>query len=259
MQDMAAGAKSMGASEQSTNEVPQPSSWVSCGHAQERLRRLLEATVPGIDHLEIEDMAAGTSPGCFADGRCGAHLRLTLVSGSFEGIRMLDRYRLIHTALQKELGSGAIHSLPNLQALTPMQWRTKAVAAHLRWVDERLRGTIPDLRHLEIRDVTNGHAVVGFADGSRRALDPNGLELELTVVSAVFDGLRLLERQRMVGDALAPELTSGAVHALPRLKTWTPQQWQAKAMDSERSSAAADAGSPKRQRILYGETGAAKL
>jgi len=216
--------------------------------------------VPGIDHLEIEDVAAGTSSGCSADGRCGAHLRLTVVSGAFEGMRLLQRQRLVHTALQTELASGAVHSLPDLQALTPAQWLTKAVAAHLRWVDERLRGAIPNLSHLEIRDVTNGHAVVGFADGSRRALDPKGLELELTVVSTAFEGLRLLERHRMVGDALAPELTSGAVHALPRLKTWTPQQWQAKVVDGERSSAAADAGSPtKRQRTLHGEAEAAKL
>merc|ERR1712050_361406 len=103
---------------------------------------------------------------------------------------------------------------------TPAQW----CASGLKWVDERLRTAIPDLEHLEIVDVTNGHAVVGFSDGSRRALDPNGLELQLLLVSATFNNLRTIERHRMVSDALGPELVSGAIHALPRLKTLTPDQ-----------------------------------
>merc|ERR1712187_824319 len=80
---------------------------------------------------------------------------------------------------------------------------------------------------MEVLDVTNGHAVIGFADGSGRALDPHGLELQLTIVSDVFDGMKLLARQRLVQDALGPEIVSGAIHALPRTRTLTSAQWRA--------------------------------
>merc|ERR1711915_979691 len=96
----------------------------------------------------------------------------------------------------------------------------------LAWVEERLRSAIQAIEHLEVLDVTNGHAVVGFMDGSRRALDPNGLELQLTVVSDTFQGQRPLARQRLVQEALGPEILSGAIHALPRMKTWTSGQWR---------------------------------
>lgn len=189
------------------------------------MRERLEAVIQGIEHFEAEDVGSGAASPCSAESGSGAHLRLTVVSSSFEGVRPLQRQRLVHIALESELASGAVHSLPDLRALTPTQWRQSICAARTRWVEERLRAAIPDLEHLRILDVTNGHAVVGFTDGSKRALDPNGLELELTVVSPSFRGLRLLQRQRLVNEALGPELVSGAIHALPRLKTWTPEQW----------------------------------
>jgi acid stress-induced BolA-like protein IbaG/YrbA len=164
-----------------------------------------------------------------------------MVSAAFEGMRMLDRQRLVHLALQAELASGAIHSL-QLRTWTPEQWRARAARGYLAWVDDRLRAAVPAVEHLDIKDCTNGHAIEGFLDGSGRALDPNGLELELTVVSQAFRDMRPLARQRLVSEALGPELVSGKIHALPRMKAWTPEQWQAKraaAPAGESESAAA--------------------
>jgi len=207
---------------------PAPAAWVACNHFRERLRGQLEATIPGIDHLGIEVPSNAQSTSCLTDTTQGADLKLTVVSSSFDGVRMLQRQRLVHVALQSELASGAIHSLPDLQTLTPEQWTTKRSAAHLKWVDERLRAAIPNVEHLDIVDSTDGHAAVGFEDGSKRALDPNGVELQLTVVSAFFDGMKLIERQMLVSDALGPELLSGAIHSLPQLRTLTPKQWSAR-------------------------------
>lgn len=97
----------------------------------------------------------------------------------------------------------------------------------LAWVEDRLRNAIP-IEHVEILDVTDGHTVVGFNDGSGRALVPNGLELQLTVVSPAFVGKKTLDRHRMIYKSLRTELESGAVHSLPRVKAWTPDQWQEK-------------------------------
>merc|ERR1719436_1535958 len=167
---------------------------------------------------------------------------------------MLERQRLVHVTLQAELASGAIHSL-QLRTWTPAEWRTRAARAHLAWVDDRLRAAVPGVERLEIKDCTNGHAIEGFLDGSRRALDPNGLELELTVVSKVFQGMRPLERQRLVSGALGPELLSGAVHALPRMKAWTPEQWDMKKKQAETEvpQAAAVAAIPSKEGELAEE------
>merc|ERR1712217_38768 len=98
----------------------------------------------------------------------------------------------------------------------------------LQWAYDSVRLAIPDITHLDIRDVSNGHTATGFTDGSQRSLNPKGLELRIVVVSMVFEGKKLLQRQRLVNKALQAELHSGLVHSLPFLKTWTPSEWQAK-------------------------------
>ncbi|CAE7942653.1 Bola1, partial [Symbiodinium sp. KB8] len=70
------------------------------------------------------------------------------------------------------------------------------------WVRERLQRSIPDIRHLEVEDVSDGHTVQGFADGSGRAQDPNGRELKVLIVSSAFDSLSPVQRQRLVHKAL---------------------------------------------------------
>lgn len=202
-------------------------SWVNCPHAKMRIRDRLVASIPQIEHFDMDELEVGCE---------GAHLKLLVVSDAFEQLRPLDRQRMVHLALKTELSSGAIHSLPQLQALTRAQWRSKVQRSRTSWVEERLRSAF-DVAHLEILDVTNGHAIVGFHDGSKRALDPNGLELQLTIVSAAFEGLKPLARQQLVQAALGPELSSGVIHALPRMKTWTPTQWQASKANSTPQSA----------------------
>ncbi|KAG8458112.1 hypothetical protein KFE25_012772 [Diacronema lutheri] len=55
--------------------------------------------------------------------------------------------------------------------------------------------------------------------------DGCGAKFEVVVVSANFEGKKLLERHRDVHEALGAEM--GEIHALV-LKTWTPEQHAAK-------------------------------
>jgi len=180
-----------------------------------------------------------------------------VVSSCFEGLQPLERHRRLHAALQPELSSGALHAL-SLQALTPGQaaerqglasiCRKQNEQKRLAWVEERLNQSIAGIEWLEVEDVSDGHTAVGFTDGSRRSLNPNGIELRITVVSSIFEGMRLLERQRLVSTSLAPELASGVIHALPRLRTLTPSQWckASEAVDLEKPGCgASDERSPK--------------
>lgn len=52
----------------------------------------------------------------------------------------------------------------------------------------------------------------------------DGSHFDAIVVSAVFDGKSLLQRQRMVMATVQPQIASGELHALS-IKTYTPQQW----------------------------------
>ncbi len=73
-----------------------------------------------------------------------------------------------------------------------------------------LRDAFPDAEELSVADRTGG-----------------GDHFQVTVTSARFDGLPLLEQHRLVNDALAGPLADGTIHEL-RIKTrgsdelWTP-------------------------------------
>lgn len=128
--------------------------------------------------------------------------------------------------------------------MTPALWRASPTGGHLVWLDERFRSFIPSVGYIEIEDVSDGHTAVGFSDGSGRSVNPDGLELRLTIVSPAFDGLTLIERHRLVTAALEQELASGAVHSLPSLRTLTPAQWLsscAKEMESKLARPAVEA------------------
>ena len=62
-------------------------------------------------------------------------------------------------------------------------------------------------------------------DESYKHSVPEGAEthFKVTVVSSVFDGMKLLDRHRRVNDALAPEFESG-LHALA-ITAKAPSQW----------------------------------
>jgi len=70
--------------------------------------------------------------------------------------------------------------------------------------------------HLRLRDDSANHA--GHAGATS-----GGGHFKLLVVSTRFDGRTLLERHRMVNEALG-ELIGGAIHALG-MKTLSPSEW----------------------------------
>ncbi|CAE7580631.1 Bola1 [Symbiodinium natans] len=110
----------------------------------------------------------------------------------------------------------------------PVESVRAAASDYAAWAREKLLRSIPDIRNIEVEDVSDGHTVEGFADGSKRAQDPNGRELKVLVVSGAFESLSPVQRQRLVHKALEEALSSGAIHSLPALRTLTPQQWEEK-------------------------------
>ncbi|PON83541.1 BolA-like [Trema orientale] len=54
-------------------------------------------------------------------GGCGASFAVEIVSEKFEGKRLLERHRLVNTALEEEMKD--IHALSIKKALTPEQWK----------------------------------------------------------------------------------------------------------------------------------------
>ena len=71
-----------------------------------------------------------------------------------------------------------------------------------------------ELQHLEVTNESGGHNV------------PPGSEthFKVVLVAPEFDGLRLLQRHRLVHETLASEL-AGGVHALA-VHTYTGAEWQ---------------------------------
>ena len=68
-------------------------------------------------------------------------------------------------------------------------------------LEELLRDAFPDASELSVEDRTGG-----------------GDHFQVTVSSARFDGLSLVEQHRLVYDALAAPLADGTIHEL-RIKT----------------------------------------
>lgn len=52
--------------------------------------------------------------------RCGASFDIEIVTTAFEGKRLLERHRIVNTALTEEMKE--IHALSIKKALTPKQW-----------------------------------------------------------------------------------------------------------------------------------------
>ena len=60
------------------------------------------------------------------------------------------------------------------------------------------------------------------------ALEGDGRHWFATIVSAQFEGQRLLGRQRLVSATLGNRMATDEVHALS-MKTYTPAEWAAQA------------------------------
>ena len=71
--------------------------------------------------------------------------------------------------------------------------------------------------HLEIRDESNQHA------GHQEARTSGGGHFQLTIVSSKFQSLKLIDRHRLVYQALKP--VQGDIHALT-MKAMTPEEWK---------------------------------
>jgi stress-induced morphogen len=68
-------------------------------------------------------------------------------------------------------------------------------------LESMLRGAFPDAEELRVEDRTGG-----------------GDHFQVTVATARFDGLSLLDQHRLVNEALAEPLHDGTIHEL-RIKT----------------------------------------
>ncbi|THD21765.1 Transcriptional regulator BolA [Fasciola hepatica] len=75
---------------------------------ENQIRSKLKALDPV--HLEIED---------FSDG-CGKKFKLLVVSDAFDKKPLLERHRMVNTALVEEMPH--IHAL-TMKTLTPEQWK----------------------------------------------------------------------------------------------------------------------------------------
>jgi len=72
----------------------------------------LRQKLAGVKHVEVSDVSGG----------CGAKFELLVVADAFEGVALLDRHRLVNTALQEELRN--IHAL-SMRTYTSKQWEER--------------------------------------------------------------------------------------------------------------------------------------
>ena len=61
--------------------------------------------------------------------------------------------------------------------------------------------------------------------GSTVTVTGDGSKFEATVVSSEFEGMTMVQEQKMVYATVNEQITSGALHALT-IKAYTPEEWQ---------------------------------
>jgi len=61
---------------------------------------LLESAFPGAESVDVEDRTGG-----------GDHFQVTVVSGEFDGLPLIDQHRRVNDALAAPLADGSIHEL----------------------------------------------------------------------------------------------------------------------------------------------------
>jgi stress-induced morphogen len=91
-------------------EIPQP---ITCAHLEARLR----AEIDNVEFLSVVDDSDG----------CGSKFKVIVVSSAFEGVKLLQRHRLVNGsagALAEEMKH--IHAM-NIKAWTPGQYRKKMI------------------------------------------------------------------------------------------------------------------------------------
>jgi stress-induced morphogen len=66
----------------------------------ETLETLLRESFPDADDLSVEDRTGG-----------GDHFQVTIASGRFDGLSLVEQHRLVYEALAAPLADGSIHEL----------------------------------------------------------------------------------------------------------------------------------------------------
>jgi stress-induced morphogen len=64
------------------------------------LEALLRSSFPDASELAVEDRTGG-----------GDHFQVTIASGRFDGLSLVEQHRLVYEALEAPLGDGSIHEL----------------------------------------------------------------------------------------------------------------------------------------------------
>jgi stress-induced morphogen len=64
------------------------------------LEALLRGSFPDATELSVEDRTGG-----------GDHFQVTVASGRFDGLSLVEQHRLVYEALSAPLGDGSIHEL----------------------------------------------------------------------------------------------------------------------------------------------------
>jgi stress-induced morphogen len=65
-----------------------------------RIEELLRRTFPDAEELSVVDRTGG-----------GDHFQVTVASGQFDGLSLVDQHRLVYDALAEPLADGTIHEL----------------------------------------------------------------------------------------------------------------------------------------------------
>ena len=68
--------------------------------ATESLEGLLRSSFPDASDLSVEDRTGG-----------GDHFQVTIASGRFDGLSLVEQHRLVYEALAAPLADGSIHEL----------------------------------------------------------------------------------------------------------------------------------------------------
>jgi stress-induced morphogen len=68
--------------------------------ATDTLEALLRTSFPDASELAVEDRTGG-----------GDHFQVTIATGRFDGLSLVEQHRLVYEALQTPLGDGSIHEL----------------------------------------------------------------------------------------------------------------------------------------------------
>ena len=65
-----------------------------------QIEELLRRTFPDAEELSVVDRTGG-----------GDHFQVTVASGQFDGLSLVDQHRLVYDALAEPLADGTIHEL----------------------------------------------------------------------------------------------------------------------------------------------------